>query len=92
MLITLPASHKKDWFFESAYAWFLTDSAIKDIFEMSENTPSNYDEYERIFDSIKDSVELKNNISWRYYFTKNSGMPGGKWNPQYVPVGVVKTK
>lgn len=92
MIVTLPASHKKDWFFEPSYAWFFTDTTIKYIFDMPENTPSNYDQYERIFDGIKDSAELKNSLSWRYYLVQNSGMPGGQWNPQYAPVGVIKTK
>lgn len=92
MIITLPAAHEADWFFEPAYSWCFTDATIKDIFEFPENTPSNYDQYENIFDGIKNSKDLKNNISWRYYFTRNSGLPRGKWNPQYIPVGVVKIK
>jgi ubiquinone/menaquinone biosynthesis C-methylase UbiE len=92
MIITLPASYEKDWFFEPAYSWCFTDATIKDIFEIAENTSSNFNQYNTIAEEIKNSTELKNNLSWRYYFHKNSGMPQGKWDPKYLPVGVVKTK
>lgn len=92
MIITLPAAQFTDWFFEPAYSWCFTDSTIKDIFHLANNVDSNYEIYNNIFEDIKNSKELRKNISWRYYFTPNSGMPNGHWNPQYIPVGVVKTK
>lgn len=92
MIITLPASPDTDWFFDPAYSWCFSNKTIKEIFGLAENTLSNYDQYQEIYKEIKNSAELKNSLSWRYYFHKNSGMPRGKWNPQYLPVGVVKTK
>ena len=92
MIITLPASNHIDWFFEPAYSWCFTEATIKAIFALPEATPSNYDQYETIFMEIKNSKDLKSNLSWRYYFSRNSGMPHGKWDPKYIPVGIVKTK
>jgi ubiquinone/menaquinone biosynthesis C-methylase UbiE len=92
MLITLPAMQKQDWFFLQAYSWCFTEPILRYLFDLSESTPSNYGQHSKIFEAIKNSAELKNNLSWRYYYTRNSGMPFGRWNPQYAPVGVVKTK
>ncbi|MCE9647502.1 MAG: class I SAM-dependent methyltransferase [Chloroflexi bacterium] len=92
MLITLPASDKSDWFHEPAYSWCFTEATLKYIFQLSGNTPSNYDQYESIFVQVKNSNELRNHLSWRYFVSPRSGMPYGKWDPKYLPVGVVKYK
>ena len=92
MIITLPASNQTDWFFKPAYSWCFTDTTIRDIFALPEATPSNYAQYETFFMEIKSSKYLKSKLSWRYYFSSNSGMPYGKWNPQYIPVGISKIK
>lgn len=92
MIVTLPASHHTDWFFEPAYSWCFRESTLKDIFGMQERTPSNYGQYDKIFEELRNSAELKNNLSWRHFFMPNSGMPWGKWNPQYIPVGIIKIK
>jgi SAM-dependent methyltransferase len=92
MIITLPASYQTDWFFEPAYSWCFTDVTIKDIFELPKDTKSNYDQYTTQYNELKNSQELKTNLSWWYFISRNNGMPFGKWDPQYLPVGVVKTK
>jgi ubiquinone/menaquinone biosynthesis C-methylase UbiE len=92
MLITLPAAHKQDWFFVPAYSWCFTDNTIRDIFNFSRDVSSNYSHYEHHFDNIKRSKDLKKNLSWRYFFTRKSGMPLGKWEPKYIPVGIIKIK
>lgn len=92
MIVTLPASEEIDWFFEPAYSWCFTFSTIKDIFGITENVKSNFDQYKKVSREILNATELKNNFSLRYYFHKNSGMPWGKWDPKYIPVGLVKNK
>ena len=92
MLITLPATYKEDWFFSPAYSWCFVEKTLRDLFWFSEDTPSNFHEYEALFEKLVGSNELKKNISWRYYIQPNSGMPGGKWSPKYLPVGIIKTK
>jgi 2-polyprenyl-3-methyl-5-hydroxy-6-metoxy-1,4-benzoquinol methylase len=92
MLITLPASRDRDWFLDSAYAWCLTDETIRNIFELSSETPSNYGEFNAILNEIKGSTTLRRNVSSSYYLSPKSGMPWGKWDPKYLPVGIIKTK
>lgn len=92
LVITLPASLTEDWFFTPAYSWCLSEKTLRELFKLSEDTPSNFDQYERIFKEITDSVELRSKLSWRYFLGPNNGMPWGKWDPQYIPVGILKTK
>ena len=92
MLITLPASQKGDWFFSPAYSWCFTEETLLELFDFEWNVSSNFGDYDSILSKLVRSEALKKNISLRYYFQPNSGMPRGKWNPQYLPVGIVKTK
>lgn len=92
ILATLPATNKKDWFFKPAYSWCFTEATLKEIFNFPNNTRTNYSQFDLIFKQLRDSKELKKNLSLRYYYSPNSGMPWGKWNPLYAPVGIVKIK
>lgn len=92
MLVTLPASAEKDWFFSPAYSWCLTESTLRDLFDLDKDTLSNFQNYEKIHKELKQSNILKKNISLRYYFQPQSGMPWGRWDPKYIPVGIIKIK
>jgi 2-polyprenyl-3-methyl-5-hydroxy-6-metoxy-1,4-benzoquinol methylase len=92
MLITLPASRDQDWFFPEAYSWCFTEATLRDLFGLPGNIPANYDEYDPLFEKLRSSNTLRKNLSWRYFFRANSGMPGGKWDPKYLPVGIAKIK
>lgn len=92
MLITLPASAEKDWFFSPAYSWCFTESTLRDLFDLDNDSSSNFHEYRNFFEKLSKSETLKKNISLRYYFQPKSGMPWGKWDPKYLPVGIIKIK
>jgi 2-polyprenyl-3-methyl-5-hydroxy-6-metoxy-1,4-benzoquinol methylase len=92
MLITLPAASREDWFFSPANSWCFSEATLRRLFTFSEDIPSNFDDYDTLFEKLRNSGELRKNISWRYLFRANSGMPWGKWNPKYLPVGILKTK
>ena len=92
ILATLPATSNKDWFFKPAYSWCFTETTLRDVFVLPDNTDSNYDQFDLFFEKLKASKELKKNLSIRYYYSPNSGMPWGKWKPQYLPVGITKFK
>jgi 2-polyprenyl-3-methyl-5-hydroxy-6-metoxy-1,4-benzoquinol methylase len=92
MLITLPATRDRDWFFPQAYSWCFTEETLRDLFGFDRNVPANYQEYDPLFEKLRNSSTLRKSLSWRYFFRSNSGMPGGKWDPKYLPVGVMKIK
>ena len=37
-------------------------------------------------------AELRVSLSWRYRLSGRNGMPWGRWDPRYQPVGVCKVK
>ena len=41
---------------------------------------------------MRDCRELRGKLADFYYQSGKNGMPWGKWDPQYQPVGVVKVK
>jgi len=92
MLVTLPATNESDWFFQPAFSWCFTVNTLKYIFDLQNDTNTNFNQYELLFNQLKNSTELRKNISLRYYYSPNSGMPWGIWNPQYMPVGILITK
>ena len=53
---------------------------------------SNFIDFDIIFNDIKNSNELQLRLSDFYYKSGDNGMPWGKWDPKYIPVGVIKWK
>lgn len=92
MLLTLPATDREDWFFQPANSWCFSEPTLRMLFDFSDDIPDNFYEYQTVFEGIKNSLELKKHMAWRYYFTPRSGMPWGKWDPRYTPVGILKSK
>lgn len=92
LLATLGAAQDTDWFHEPSQGWCYTDSTLSRLFQLPDAVPSNYDRYEEYFAALKDCAELRDNLADFYFKSGNNGMPWGKWNPQYQPVGVKKVK
>ncbi len=92
LLATLGASRDRDWFHEPSQGWCYTEASLCRLFDLSAQTPSNYALYDELFATLKDSDELRLNLADFYFRSGNNGMPWGKWDPQYLPVGVCKTK
>jgi hypothetical protein len=92
MILTLSASREYDWYFKPASGWCYTDSTLREIFHLSADTVSNYDQYDYLMEKLVNSKELRSNMTWYYYYSPRSGMPWGIWRPRYQPVGVIKIK
>jgi len=92
LIATLVAGKNKDFWHEPSQAWCYTDESLKQIFDLPEETPSNYNNYDSLFDSLRNCAELRDGLARFYYKSGTSGMPWGKWDPQYQPVGVCKIK
>lgn len=82
----------EDTYHEAASGWCYSEATLKRIFEMPDSTPSNYGDFDTLFQKLKDSTELRDSLDPFYAKSGDNGMPWGKWNPQYHPVGVVKIK
>lgn len=92
LLATLGAAVDKDWFHEASHGWNYTVGSLKDIFQLDSGAPDNYDKHDELFDRLKNCAELRDNLAAFYSQSGDNGMPWGKWDPQYIPVGVCKVK
>jgi len=92
LLATLCAGKDKDWFHEPSHGWCYTDSTLRKLFDLSADVPSNYDRHDELLYSLRNNAELRDKLARIYFQSGDNGMPWGKWNPQYQPVGVCKIK
>ena len=92
LLATLAAAPDRDWFHEPSRGWCYTEASLRKIFELPENALSNYADYDLLFGSLRKCDALRNNLASFYSASGDNGMPWGRWDPKYQPVGVVKVK
>jgi SAM-dependent methyltransferase len=92
LLATLCAARDKDWYHAPSAGWCYTDVTLRRLFSLPENTPSNYDHYDALFAALSNCSELRDNLATFYTRSGDNGMPWGKWDPQYQPVGICKIK
>jgi len=89
MLITTSATNSETWWHKPSKGYCFSEVDLIKIFSITEYK-SNFDNYNQIFSNIKSSKFLKNNLPSLYFQNPNCGMPMGKWDPKYIPVGIVK--
>ncbi len=92
LLATLGAARSEDWFHEPSKGWCYTDTSLRRLFRLSDEAPSNYAEYDLSLAGLRDCAELRDGLADFYFHSGDNGMPWGKWDPQYQPVGVRKVK
>lgn len=89
---TLAAAKDKDWFHDPSDGWCYSEATLRHSFDLSAEVQSNYDQYDTLFEELRSNQELRKNLASFYYRSGNNGMPWGKWDPQYQPVGICKVK
>lgn len=92
LLATLTAGYPDDWWHEPSSGWCYSDTSLRRLFQLAQDTPSNYNRFNEILSDIANCAELRDGLARFYFQTGNNGMPWGKWEPQYPPVGVCKIK
>jgi ubiquinone/menaquinone biosynthesis C-methylase UbiE len=92
LLATLGTARDEDWLHAPSQGWCYTEASLRRLFDLPADAPANYDHYDALFDSLKRSTELRENLASFYYRSADNGMPWGQWDPQYMPVGVCKVK
>jgi SAM-dependent methyltransferase len=92
LLATLGAAVGEDWFHEPSKGWNYTEASLRDIFQLDSDASSNYEDHDKLFAALKENRELRVGLAGFYKTSGNCGMPWGKWDPQYIPVGVCKVK
>ncbi len=92
LLATLCAARDQDWYHGPSQGWCYTDASLRLRFDLPGDTPSNYPHYDELFIALRGCAELRDNLAAFYFRSEHNGMPWGKWDPQYQPVGVCKIK
>lgn len=92
LLATLGAAREQDWYHTPSAGWNYTAGSLRKIFNLPADTPDNYARYDELFQALKDCTELRERLARFYFKSGDNGMPWGKWDPQYQPVGVCKVK
>jgi ubiquinone/menaquinone biosynthesis C-methylase UbiE len=91
MVITTSATDGKDWFHKPSKGWCFSERSLKEMFCL-DHPLSNFSNYDIIFDKLKINKEMQTRLADFYYKSGNNGMPWGIWDPQYMPVGIIKFK
>jgi len=92
LLATLCAARDQDRFHQPSQGWCYTDASLRRHFDLPPQTPSNYARYDELFAALVGCTELRDHLARFYFRSGDNGMPWGKWDPQYQPVGVCKVK
>ena len=92
LLATLGAARDADWLHVPSQGWSSTDASLRRLFDLPPNTPTNYDHHDALLSALRDCPELRDGLASFYYQSGDNGMPWGRWDPQYQPVGVCKVK
>jgi len=92
LVATVGASSDSNWFHEPSKGWCYNAETVRHEFGLPADCDSNYDNYDSIFEAVRDFTELRVNLHKAYFKSGENGMPWGKWDPQYLSVGVVTHK
>ncbi len=92
LIASLTAARDQDWWHAPSSGWCYTDASLRRLFHLPQPTRSNYAQFDRLLAELRDCAELRDNLARFYFNSSNNGMPQGKWDPQYIPVGVLKIK
>jgi SAM-dependent methyltransferase len=92
LLATLTAGRDQDMWHAPSSGMCYTDLSLRRVFGLEPDAPSNYAHYDELFAALVNCAELRENLASFYFKSDKNGMPWGKWDPQYQPVGVCKIK
>ena len=92
LVATLGAAAGEDWFHEPSKGWNYSAASLREIFQLDAASPDNYGRHAELLQALRDCAELRDNLAAFYSRSGDNGMPWGKWDPQYIPVGVCKVK
>jgi len=92
LVASLSTVGAEDNFHAPSSGWMYSEASMKKCFKLDENLVTNFDEFPRLLEQIRNSTELREGLAKFYFYSDKGGMPRGIWDPQYVPIGVCKVK
>lgn len=88
LLVTMAVAEGEDWFHEPSGGWCLSEATLRRAFELPDDSPANFDDYDNIMEDFRGNEELQKRLAPAYFDSGDNGMPWGKWDPKYLPVGI----
>jgi SAM-dependent methyltransferase len=92
IIATLCTAGQSDWYHEPSNGMCYSAESFRRIFRLSGDVADNFSAYDGLLEELRACAELRDHLAAFYARSGSNGMPWGKWDPQYQPVGVVKTK
>ena len=82
--VTTSATHEETtWFHKPSQGYCYSNADLRKIFNASGDGQAQF-----ILDKYRRNAYLQKHIPLRYNFSGENGMPWGRWNPVYIPVGL----
>jgi ubiquinone/menaquinone biosynthesis C-methylase UbiE len=93
IFITVSASQGEDWFHEPSQGWCYSEASIKKYFQLPDDVKTNFSQKDILLEKLKkEGNPLHQRLAPAYFKSGTNGMPWGRWNPQYQPLGIAKVK
>jgi SAM-dependent methyltransferase len=90
LLATLTAAKDQDLWHGPSSGWCYTAESLQRLFGLPSESANNYEKYDELFLELRNCAELRDGLASFYFHSDHTGMPGGVWDPQYMPVGIRK--
>lgn len=93
MVTTTSAAEGEDWYHQPSKGWCYSEASLKRLFRLVDDADSNFERYAELMTALaQPGNELQVQLSPFYFAFGDNGMPWGRWQPTYLPVGTRKMK
>jgi|SRR5579862_577578 len=92
LVATVGGARDSDWFHESSQGWCMTEATLRSAFHLDPGASSNFERWDELFEQLRSSQILQDRLAASYFASAANGMPWGRWDPQYGPVGIARWK
>lgn len=86
--ITVSATYPHSAFHEPSHSWLLNEEDAQRTYLLRPGYHTNFSEFPAILAALKKPKYLEKWLSLQYFRSGTNGMPWGRWDPQYVPMGI----
>jgi len=85
------AATPADFYHEPSKGWAYSATTARRLWNLAAAAPDNYADYDAIMtDFLRTPNFLERSLAPFYFKSGDNGMPWGRWNPQYLPLGICK--
>lgn len=91
MCVTTSAAPAETWFHEPSQGWCFSEADLRQIFAVGSDAPG-WGDFAAQLGAMRANAYLPARLPRYYHTTGACGMPWGRWDPKYLPVGVFVRK